>query len=88
MAFIDWTDFTSEFMSTFCSENEATSALMRLELDRYVQGQRNVEAYIDEFQDLVNMSGYTDPIAIILKFRRGLNATTRDKIAESGTDQP
>jgi hypothetical protein len=33
------------------------------------------------------MSGYTDPIAIVLKFRRGLNATMQDKIAESGTDR-
>jgi hypothetical protein len=35
MAFTDWMDFTLEFMSTFCPENEATSALMRLESDRY-----------------------------------------------------
>jgi hypothetical protein len=69
MAFADWTDFTSEFMSTLCPENEATSALMRLKSDRYFQGQRNVEAYIDEFKDLIDMSGYTDPIAIVLKFR-------------------
>jgi hypothetical protein len=88
MAFADWTDFTSEFRSTFCPENEATSALMRLESDRYFQGQQNVEAYIDEFRDLVDMSGYTDPIAIVLKFHRGLNPTTQDKIAESGTDRP
>jgi hypothetical protein len=86
--FADWTDFTSEFMSTFCPENEAMSALMCLESDRYFQGQRNVEAYIDKFKDLVDMSGYTDPITIVLKFRRGLNATMQDKIAESGTDQP
>jgi hypothetical protein len=59
---------------------------MRLKSDRYFQGQRNVEAYIDEFRDLVDMSRYTDPIAIVLKFRWGLNATTQDKIAESGTD--
>jgi hypothetical protein len=39
MAFADWTDFTSEFMSTFCPENEATSALMYLESDCYFQGQ-------------------------------------------------
>jgi hypothetical protein len=39
MAFTDWTDFTLEFMSTFCPENEATSTLMRLESDRYFQGQ-------------------------------------------------
>jgi hypothetical protein len=57
MAFANWTDFTSEFMSTFCPENEATSVLMRLESDRYFQGQQNVEAYIDEFKDLVDMSG-------------------------------
>jgi hypothetical protein len=35
IAFTDWTYFTPEFMSTFCPENEATSALMRLELDHY-----------------------------------------------------
>jgi hypothetical protein len=68
MAFTDWTDFTSELMSAFCPENEAMSALMHLKLDRYFQGQRNVEAYINEFRDLVNMSGYTDPITIVLKF--------------------
>jgi hypothetical protein len=88
MAFADWTDFMLEFMSTFCPENEATSALMRLELDHYLEGQRNEEAYIDKFRDLVDMSGYTDPIAIVLKFCQGLNATTQDKIAESGTDRP
>jgi hypothetical protein len=68
MAFADRTDFTSEFMSTFCPENEATSELMRLESDHYFQGQQHVEAYIDEFRDFVNMSGYTDPIAIVLEF--------------------
>jgi hypothetical protein len=88
MAFVDWTDFTSEFMSTFCPENEATSVLICLESDHYFQGQQNVEAYIDEFRDLIDMSGYTNPIAIVLKFRRGLNAMMQDKIAESGTDRP
>jgi hypothetical protein len=53
MAFADWTDFTLEFMSTFCPENEAMSMLMRLESDHHFQGQQNVEAYIDEFRDLV-----------------------------------
>jgi hypothetical protein len=44
--------------------------------------------YINEFKDLVNLSGYTDPIAIMLKFRQGLNSMTQDRIAESGTDRP
>jgi hypothetical protein len=88
MCFASWHDFMEEFAATFCPENEATTALMRLESDRYFQGKRNVEAYIDEFKDLINLSGYTDPIAIVLKFRRGLNPTTQDRIAESGTDRP
>jgi hypothetical protein len=33
------------------------------------------------------MSGYMDPIAIVLKFHRGLNLMIQDKIAESGTDR-
>jgi hypothetical protein len=88
MCFASWHDFTEEFAVTFCPENEATTALMRLESDRYYQGKRNVEAYIDEFKDLVDLSRYTDPIAIVLKFRQGLSPTTQDRIAESGTDRP
>jgi hypothetical protein len=61
---------------------------MQLESGRYFQGRCNIEAYIDEFKDLINMSGYTDPIKIVLKFCRGLNVITQDRIAESGTDRP
>jgi hypothetical protein len=61
---------------------------MRLESDRYFQGKQNVEAYIDEFKDLVDLSRYTDPITIILKFLCRLNSATQDRIAESGTDRP
>jgi hypothetical protein len=87
MCFASCHDFTEEFAATLCPENEATTALMRLESDRYYQGKWNVEAYIDEFKDLVDLSSYTDPIAIVLKFRRGLNPTTQDRIAESGMDR-
>jgi hypothetical protein len=88
MCFASWDEFREEFTAAFCPENEATTALMRLESDRYFQGKRNVEAYINEFKDLVDLSGYMDPIAIVLKFRRGLNPTTQDRIAESGMDRP
>jgi hypothetical protein len=57
MCFASWDEFREEFTAAFCPENEATTALMRLELDRYFQGKRNVEAYIDEFKDLVDLSG-------------------------------
>jgi hypothetical protein len=68
MCFASWHDFTEEFASMFCPENEATMVLMQLESDRYYQGKWNVEAYIDVFKDLVDLSGYMDPIAIVLKF--------------------
>jgi hypothetical protein len=88
MRFASWSNFTEEFTLMFCPENEATTALMRLESDQYYQGKWNVEVYIDKFKDLINLSGYTDPIAIVPKFCRGLNSTTQDRIAESGPDRP
>jgi hypothetical protein len=54
MCFVSWRDFTEEFTLTFCPENEATTALMQLESDCYFQGKQNVEAYIDEFKDLID----------------------------------
>jgi hypothetical protein len=59
---------------------------MTLKSDQYFQGKRNVDVYTDEFKELIALSGYTDPIAVVLKFRRGLHPTTQDEIAESGTD--
>jgi hypothetical protein len=88
MCFASWSDFTEEFASMFCLENEATTVLMRLKSNRYYQGKQSVEAYINKFKNLIDLSGYTDPIAIVLKFRRGLNSTTQDRIAKSGTDRP
>src|SRR3981189_2860835 len=44
--------------------------------------------YVDEFSDLIDLSGYSDPLAIVIKVRRGLNASTQDRIAELGTDRP
>jgi hypothetical protein len=88
MCFTSWHNFTEEFTTMFCPENKATTPLMQLESDWYYQGKQNVEAYIDKFKDLVDLSGYTDPIAIVLKFRYGLNLMTQDRITESGMDRP
>jgi hypothetical protein len=85
--YASWDEFREEFTVAFCPENVATTALVRLESDHYFQGKQNIEAYIDEFKDLVDLSGYTDPIAIVLKFHCGLNSTTQDRIAESGMDR-
>jgi hypothetical protein len=83
-----WLDFREAFVKTFCPENEATTALMTLESERYYQGKRSVDAYADEFEDLINLAGYTDDLAIVIKFRRGLNPTIQNKIAETGADRP
>jgi hypothetical protein len=37
MCFASWREFTEEFTSSFCPENEATMALMRLKSDQYFQ---------------------------------------------------
>jgi hypothetical protein len=87
-SYATWADFEAEFRATFCLENEATTSLMRLESERYFQGRRTVDQYVDEFSDLIDLSGYSDPLAIVIKFRRGLHASTQDRIAESGTDRP
>jgi hypothetical protein len=88
IVFPDWSEFTLKFTLMFCPENKVTTALMQLESKCYFQCRCNIEAYIDEFKDLVDMSGYTDPITIVLEFCRGLNTITQDKIAKSGTNRP
>jgi hypothetical protein len=64
------------------------TALMTLESDHYYQERQNVDAYADKFRELIAISGYMDLIAVVLKFCRGLNPTTQDKITKSGTDRP
>jgi hypothetical protein len=88
MCFASWGEFKEEFTSAFCPENEATTALMRLKSYHYFQGKQNIEAHIDGFKDLVDLSSYTGPIAIVLIFCQGLNSMTQDRIAESGMDRP
>jgi hypothetical protein len=88
MCFASWSNFMEEFMLMFCSENEGTTVLMKLESNCYYRGKWNVETYINKFKDLIDLSSYTDPIMIVLKFHRGLNSTTQDRIAESGMNRP
>jgi hypothetical protein len=61
---------------------------MKLETKQYYQNKRDIKEYIDEFEELIDMSQYKDGLAIVLKFRHGLNVMIQDKIAELGTNQP
>jgi hypothetical protein len=59
---------------------------MHLESDCYFQGKWTVDTYVNEFEDLINLSGYSDDLVIVLKFQRSLNPILQDKITESSRD--
>jgi hypothetical protein len=63
-------------------------ALMKLETEEYHQNKCDVDKYINDFGELINLSGYTDPLTIVIQFCQGLNATIQNKIAELGKDCP
>jgi len=44
-----------------------------LETTSYFQGRWSVDNYLDQFKDLIEDSGYSDPKTIVVKFCRGLN---------------
>lgn len=83
-----WAAFEIEFAERFCPKHEAMEALTILEGTGYHQARRSVEDYIDQFEELILKAGYTDGLAIVMKFRRGLDPGLQNKIAEMGTGRP
>jgi hypothetical protein len=86
--FLTWSEFKTAFEEAFFPENEAAEARMKLESTSYFQSKWSVDVYVDEFEDLVQLSGYTDRLTIVVKFRRGLHSNIQDRIAEMGIDRP
>jgi hypothetical protein len=86
--YADWPAFRVAFIENFLPANEATVTLLRLESDRFYQGKRTVDKYLNEFKTLVRHSGYKEKLGIVMKFRRGLNREIHDKIAEQGATRP
>src|SRR5918999_5022505 len=70
-----------EFIKEFFTRNETQRAITRLETTAYFQGKSSVDDYIDRFKDLIDLSGYTDGLAIMVKFRRGLDPEIQNYIA-------
>jgi hypothetical protein len=85
--FDSWRDFRERFEEKFCPLDEATVAVNRLESTAYFQEKRELDDYIDEFDELLRRSGYQDDKLGIVKFRRGLNPKIQDQIA-CGDDLP
>jgi len=73
LCFLDWLDFEEEFQKDFFPLGAEAAAVNALEMTEYFQGNRTVEAYLDQFRDLVCDAEYSDLKTIVVKFRRGLN---------------
>lgn len=86
--FLDWEDFRDEFKKEFTPAHADSLAINRLESSAYFQKGRALDDYIDEFQDLITDSGYTDPKTIVVKFRRGLSAQIQNAVATMASGRP
>ena len=86
--FLDWVDFRDEFKKEFTPPHADSLAINRLESAAYFQKGRSLDDYIDEFQDLITDSGYTDPKTIVVKFRRGLSAQIQNAVATMASGRP
>jgi hypothetical protein len=86
--FGDWSEFRQTFIEEFCPKHETRLAVTRLETTEYYQKQRSVDDYLDEFRELVEQAGYKEGLAIVMKFRRGLNREIQDQIAQLAIGRP
>src|SRR6266487_2868510 len=86
--FCTWAEFRKEFIKEFFPRNETQRAITRLETTAYFQGKGSVDDYIDKFKDLIDLSGYTDGLAIVVKFRRGLDPEIQNYIAQMMEGRP
>jgi Retrotransposon gag protein len=86
--FLDWEDFRDKFRREFTPAHADALAINRLESLAYYQRNRCLDDYIDEFQDLIVDSGYTDPKTIVVKFRRGLNAQIQNVVPTMAAGRP
>jgi hypothetical protein len=56
------------YVSLFCPVNESTMALMKLEMEEYYQNKFDVNKYVDDFEELIDLLRYMDPLTIVIKF--------------------
>jgi len=86
--FFGWSDFRDEFRREFTPAHADALAINKLESSAYYQKNRSLDDYLDEFQDLITESGYTDPKTIVVKFRRGLNTQLQNSVATMASGRP
>ena len=88
LRFLDWPDFEEEFRKDFLPLDAEAAAVNILETTSYFQGKRSVDDYLDQFKDLIEDSGYTDPKTIVVKFRRGLDRQISTALAGMAFGRP
>src|SRR5438309_3425381 len=64
------------------------AAVNTLETTSYFQGKQMVDDYLDQFRDLIEDSGYTDPKTIVVKFQRGLDHRILTSLAGMAMGRP
>lgn len=84
--FPTWDAFVREFRLRFVEENEQDHALARLESRNYFMGARDVFRYTDDFEDLVDLAGFDDPLIKVSKYRTGLDPAIN--FAITGSSDP
>jgi len=88
LRFLDWVDFEQEFQKDFTPLDEEATAINALETTGYYQGRRSVDDYLDQFRDLIDDSGYTDPKTIVVKFCQGLDRWIANTLAGMAARRP
>ena len=83
-----WSEFRQAFVNEFCPKNETQMALAKLETASYHQGKGSVDDYVDDFRELIDQAGYKEDLAIVVKFRKGLNREIQDQIAQLAIGRP
>jgi len=83
-----WVSFRAAFVEEFFPKNERQRALTRLETSAYHQNRRSMDEYINEFHDLIDLAGYTEGLAIVMKFHKGLRHDIQDQIAQLAHGRP
>ena len=87
-SFPNWEGFRDEFKKEFCPAHTEATAINRLESTAYFQRNRSVDAYLDEFIDLIVEAGYTDAKTVVIKFRKGLDPQIQNAIATMTNGRP
>ena len=86
--FPDWEGFRDEFKKEFCPAHTEATAINQLEFTAYFQRNRSVDAYLDEFVDLIVEAGYTDAKTVVIKFCKGLDPQIQNAIATMTNGRP